>query len=101
MSFYNFAFYNFDFYKKYFQNRKEVRNPDAISGYSCVKDVSGFVGCWSTQGPCPKCQEKVGSNFDLFSKYWDDNCNFLSKVNTMFLPLSSKWENLLNIGVIH
>ena len=31
----------------------------AISGYDCDKNIDGILGCWSTEGPCPRCDEKV------------------------------------------
>jgi len=34
-------------------------NPKATSGYDCVKKGLGLVGCWSTEGKCPECNEQV------------------------------------------
>ncbi len=34
-------------------------NPKATSGYDCVKKELGLVGCWSTEGKCPECNEQV------------------------------------------
>lgn len=42
-----------------FQKKKQVKNPLAISGYDCAKNKAGMLDCWSTEGPCLQCNEKV------------------------------------------